>query len=159
MWSSTMVFFLLRESETTTALAALGRSLILSLSVVSMIGGRSRHIGLVEQASGWIVGFAISLLMFLAFTRIGSMSSLAGFVFRPLVMVCVGWSGMASVFMMNSIICCFRRRWSGISPQSTCRAERLVPRSASEAIVSALHWIVCTTLFWFAEALSYAMQP
>src|SRR6218665_2687323 len=125
-----------------------------SVSVVSMMGGCSFHGGLVAQASLWIFFAVISLLICLALTRIGSASSLAVFSFRPTVMVCVGWSGMASIFMTNSIICCFWRRWSGISSQSTCRAARLVPRSAPEAMVSALHWIVSSTLFWAAEALS-----
>src|ERR1043165_5873929 len=73
MWSST-IFFLRRGSETTAT--------VLSLSVVSTIGWWSVHIGLVEQASGWIVGFAISVLIILALTRIGSMSSLAAYYQR-----------------------------------------------------------------------------
>src|SRR6218665_3865663 len=105
-----------------------------SLSVVSMTGGWSVHGGFVAQTSLWIFGAAISLLICLALTRMGSESSLAVFNFPPTVMVCVGWSGMASTFITNSIICCFRRRWSGISPQSTCRAARLVPRSDGECL-------------------------
>src|SRR6218665_1382450 len=110
MWSSTRVILLVRSPSPRTT----------SLSVVSMTGGRSVQVGLVAQASLWIFGAAISLVICLALTRIGSVSSLAVFNFRPTVMVCVGWSGMASTFITNSIVCCFRRRWSGISPQSTC---------------------------------------
>lgn len=66
--------------------------------------GCSLQGGILVQASVCIFSMSISLLICLALTGTGLVSYLENISLCPLVMVCVGWSGMAFTFELHHLL-------------------------------------------------------